>query len=225
MLHVKYENDNGLEFCVRQGRFGMQVDRAETLSRVLHTVKRGDLPAARDILQSEYPFVPISPESRRYTEVQSLQVFRRDGFLDRYSGKRLVFPGILRLLSRLLPQEFPYHSNWKMAETHPAYWELFPTIDHVIPVARGGSDSESNWVTTSMLRNAAKSNWTLEELDWHLCPAGSLADWDGLTSLFIEMVDADQALLKDNYLRCWYKAAVRKEIKTKSEVSEDHPVE
>jgi hypothetical protein len=78
--------------------------------------------------------------------------------VDRYSGLPLVFPGVLRLLSRLLPQEFPFHPNWKMAETHPAYWELFPTIDHVLPVSRGGVDSDVNWVTTSMLRNAAKAN-------------------------------------------------------------------
>jgi hypothetical protein len=48
-----------------------------------------------------------------------------------------------------------------MSETHIIYWALFPTIDHVVPVAREGPDEDKNWVTTSMLRNAAKSNWTL----------------------------------------------------------------
>lgn len=111
----------------------------------------------------------MAPEGRRYTELQSLEVFARDGFVDRYSGQRLVFPGILRLLSRLLPQEFPFHPNWKMAQTHRAYWELFPTIDHVLPVARGAADSEANWVTTSMLRNAAKANGKLQEVGVPSC--------------------------------------------------------
>jgi hypothetical protein len=185
------------------------VDRAGILGRAVKAVCRGDLSSARDLLRAEYPFVPLSPEGRRYTDAQALQVFRRDGFLDRYSGQRLVFPGILRLLSRLLPQEFPYHPNWKMAETHSAYWELFPTIDHVVPVARSGSDSDANWVTTSMLRNTAKANWTLEELGWSLYPAGSLADWDGLMSLFVEVADSGRAVLEDDYLRRWYSAAVR----------------
>jgi hypothetical protein len=122
----------------------VQEDRAKILGRALGLVRRGDFPAARDLLRSEYPFVPASPEGRRYTEAQALRVFRRDGFLDRYSGRRLVFPGVLRLLSRLFPEELPFHTNWKMAETHPAYWELFPTIDHVMPVARGGPDGEAN---------------------------------------------------------------------------------
>jgi hypothetical protein len=167
------------------------------------------VPEARQILRAEYPFVPTSSEGRRYTAVQSLQVFKRDGFIDRYSGQRLVFPGILRLLARLLPQEFPYHPNWKMAETHPAFWELFPTIDHVLPVARGGADSEENWVTTSMLRNAAKANWTLEELGWSLYPAGSPGAWDGLTAIFVEFVDSERSVLEDAYLRRWYLSLLR----------------
>jgi hypothetical protein len=35
-----------------------------------------------------------------------MAVFARDGFVDRYSGERLVFPGTLRLLAKLLPNEF-----------------------------------------------------------------------------------------------------------------------
>jgi hypothetical protein len=185
----------------------VQIERAAILGRALHALRAGDLVTARDILHAEYPFVAIPTIARRYTEVQSPQVFRRDGFVDRYSGQRLVFPGVLRLLSRLLPLEFPYHSNWKMAETHAAYWELFPTIDHVHPVARGGSDSAANWVTTSMLRNASKASWTLDELGWSICAPGSLADWDGLTALFVDFVASERSFLDDPYLRKWYNAA------------------
>jgi hypothetical protein len=96
-----------------------------------------------------------------------------------------------------------------MAQTHPAYWELFPTIDHVLPVSRSGADSETNWVTTSMLRNAAKANWTLEELGWSLYPSGSLADWDGLTRLFLEFVSSDRSVLEDRYLWRWHTAAIQ----------------
>ena len=186
----------------------MQLDRAAIVGRAFQALRRGEVPEASDILRAEYPFVPISSEDRRYGEAKSLRVFRRDGFIDRYSGQRLLFPGIFRLLSRLLPQEFPYQLNWKMAETHQAYWELFPTIDHVLPVARGGPDNEDNWVTTSMLRNAAKANWTLEELGWSFCPPGSLTDWDGLTAHFVAFVDSERSMLEDAYLRRWYGAAV-----------------
>lgn len=165
--------------------------------------------AASEILRKEYPMTPPICGSRRYSESQLLMVFRRDGFIDRYSGRRLVFPGTLRLLSRLLPREFPFHPNWKMSETHPAYWNLFPTLDHVIPVARGGLDCDTNWVTTSMLKNAAKSNWTLDELGWTLRQSGSIAEWDGLTAFFLEFIGTNTSLLQDAYLRRWHRAAVR----------------
>jgi hypothetical protein len=187
----------------------MLAGRAAIIGRALAALRSGGRAAAGDLLRAEYPFIAVTPEGRRYTEVQSLQVFRRDGFVDRYSGQPLVFPGALRLLSRLLPQEFPFHPRWKMAETHPAYWELFPTIDHVLPVSRGGVDSDVNWVTTSMVRNAAKANWTLEELGWSLHPAGSPADWDGLMGSFLKFVDSDRSVLEDVYLRKWHSAAVR----------------
>jgi hypothetical protein len=130
-----------------------------------------DLLGAARTAKSQYPFERAAAAPRRYTREQCMRVFRRDGFIDRYTGAPLVFPGTLRLLSHLLPGELPFHSNWKVSDCHPMYWELFPTIDHVVPVTRGGADAEANWVTTSMLRNAAKAHWSLEELGWTLHPA------------------------------------------------------
>jgi hypothetical protein len=137
------------------------------------------------------------------------RVFIRDGFIDRYSGTRLVFPGTLRLLSCLTAAEFPAHPNWKMAESHIVYWELFPTIDHEDPVARDGVDNEANWVTTSMLRNSAKSNWTMAELGWSKVHPGNIAEWDGLLGWLIEYVGSNPTHLSDAYIRKWHSAGVR----------------
>lgn len=138
-----------------------------------------------------------------------VQVFTRDGYVDRYSGQRLIFPGTLRLLSALMPEEFPSHPNWKMSESHLVYWELFPTIDHVVPVARGGSDDKTNWITTSMLKNSAKANWTLDELGWSLFPPGAIEEWDGLTRWFINYTDSNVGALSSAYLKRWRVAATR----------------
>ena len=100
--------------------------------------------------------------------------FVRDGFIDRYSGKRLVFPASLYLISVLLPDEFPYPPYGKMSDCHVAFWELWPTIDHIVPIARGGRDDPSNWASTSMLLNSIKSNWTLEDLGWDLMDGGRM---------------------------------------------------
>jgi hypothetical protein len=140
------------------------VDKTVTIKHICEALLEGRNTEAKKIARNQYPFQPLFRKRRNYSLHQSMQVFVRDGFIDRYSGQRLIFPGVLRLLSIFLPDEFPFQKNWKMTETHIAYWELYPTIDHVVPIARGGNDDKSNWVTTSMLRNTAKSNWTLSEL-------------------------------------------------------------
>ena len=108
----------------------------------------------------------------------------RDGFIDRYSGDRLIFLPVFRILSAVLPSDFPYHPNWKTDVTHPAYWEIAATVDHLVPVTRGGTDDESNLIATSMAHNFAKMNWTLEELGWHLRRPGDLQKSDGLIHWF-----------------------------------------
>ena len=154
-----------------------------------------------------YPFTLQTNAGRGYSTLTATQIFLRDGFVDRYSGVDLINPGVLRILSKALPGEFPFQKNWKMSETHPAYWELFPTIDHVNPVARGGADVESNLMTTSMLRNSAKANWTLEELKWVLQPAGELSRWDGLTGWMIRHVERRGTSLFEPYVVKWYRSA------------------
>jgi len=98
-----------------------------------------------------------------------------------------------------------------MAESHIAYWELFPTVDHIVPLARGGPDDEGNWATTSMFRNSAKSNWTLEELGWTLYPPGEPRDWDGLMGWFLSFAEINPQILQDRYINRWYRAATRVE--------------
>jgi hypothetical protein len=181
---------------------------AKVIELVCHALTRGNTTEASAIAKEQYPFVRSEKAARRYTEYQMTSVFLRDGFTDRYSGERLVFPGTLRLLSLVLPEEFPAHPNWKMSASHLVYWQLFPTIDHVVPVTRGGKDDVSNWVTTSMLRNSAKAHWTFEELGWSLHPPGSAEAWDGLTRWFVEYTETRPELCQSPYVRRWRRAAI-----------------
>ena len=121
-----------------------------------------------DFAMTNYPLAYNPLSKRSYSRDKMCKVFLRDGFIDRYSGVKLLFPGIIMLLTIEFPEIFKYHPNWKISETHMIYWELCPTIDHLVPVARGGQADENNWITTSMVSNSAKSNWTIEELGWKL---------------------------------------------------------
>ena len=121
---------------------------------------------------------------------------------------RLVgLAGTAEAIGALLPSEFPYHPNWKTDVTHPAYWEVGATIDHLVPVTRGGPDDESNWVTTSMARNSAKMNWTLDELGWQLHAPGNFAEWDGLMRWFVDTAPTIPVALKNGSIRQWHRAA------------------
>jgi hypothetical protein len=184
-------------------------DGSNILARVCAQVDAGRIEVGAAILRSDYPFARLTNSGRRYSALECTGVFVRDGFIDRYSGRRLVFPGALRLLSQLYPSEFPFQNNWKTDACHFAFYELFPTIDHVVPVSRGGPDGEENWVSTSMLRNAAKSNFTLDELGWSLAQAGDPEVWDGLMSWFLRQIDARPELAGGRYLRRWADAARR----------------
>jgi len=168
---------------------------------------QGETANAACLIDSNYPFIPVKKSSRAYTPREMTKVFLRDGFIDRFRGTRLVYPPVLRVISHYLPKSFPYHQNWKMDEGHIAYWEIYPTIDHIIPVSRRGEDIESNWVCCSMITNSIKSNWLLEELEWTLKEPGDLKAWDGLISWFIQHTSSKPELLKNPYIKSWYYAA------------------
>lgn len=188
------------------------MEKADIIAEICTHLEAGDDQAALTTLSRRYPHISIAPVTRRYTDADAVRVFLRDGFIDRYTGTRLVFPGTLKLLSRKLPDAFPAHPNWKLEKTHLAYWELFPTLDHVVPVARGGGDESENWVTTSMLRNAVKGHWTLDELGWELRPPGHLSDWDGTVGWFQRITASDPSLKQDVYVAKWARALERAQV-------------
>jgi len=183
------------------------LERCSTLAAVGQALLAGEHDVASQLLGDHYPFVRAAAIERKYTALESTRVFVRDGFIDRYSGARLIYPPALRLISDALPAEFPYHLHWKTDRTHPAYYELAATIDHLIPVTRGGPDDEPNWVTTSMARNSAKMNWSLDELGWTLHPAGRFEDWDGMLGWFVDYVAAKPELRSQAWVRQWSTAA------------------
>ncbi|PZM80160.1 MAG: HNH endonuclease [Candidatus Margulisiibacteriota bacterium] len=181
--------------------------RQAIIRTVCNLLDNTQLEEAGRLIDADYPFIPITKTSRQYTPRQMTDIFVRDGFIDRYRGTKLVYPPALRLISHYLPKTFPYHKNGKMDMGHIAFWELFPTIDHVIPISRGGEDTRNNWVCCSMITNSMKSNWLLEELGWELNDPGKLSDWDGMFSWFKAHVTKNPSLLTMSYIKTWYNAA------------------
>ncbi|HWZ30386.1 MAG TPA: HNH endonuclease [Bryobacteraceae bacterium] len=183
-------------------------EKSIAIAEACAALRNGVPDQAISLLKRDYPFAARPVTMREYGPVESTRVFVRDGFIDRYTAKRLIFPPVLRVISRELPVDFPYHPNWKTDLTHPAYWEVGATVDHLIPVSRGGADDDSNWVTTSMAGNSAKGNWTLDELGWSLKAPGDFKDWDGLIHWFLEYTNDHPGLLETASMRQWHRAAM-----------------
>ena len=199
----------------------MDKDKSIIISDVVSMLLADNETIAKEIIKKEYPHTYFETEKRSYTTVQKMEQFIRDGFIDRYTGEKLVNPGILKIISRYFPEDFPYHPHWKMTETHIAYWDLIPTIDHVYPIAKGGHDDKNNWVTTSMKNNSIKSNYTVDEIHWSIHPRGDIFCWDGLTAHFIKLVETHNDLLKDAYIRGWYNASKSCMPNTNQTISRD----
>ena len=55
-------------------------------------------------INNEYPFEPIECNARYISTIQKTGIFMRDAFIDRYSGDKLIFPPVLRLISQNYPK-------------------------------------------------------------------------------------------------------------------------
>lgn len=96
------------------------MDKVSAIKFSALSILDGRIDNAKNIINKEYPFKKIIPEGRNYTDKEKYEQFVRDGFIDRYSGEKLVNPGMLKVLSFYMPDVFPYQSHWKMEECHNA---------------------------------------------------------------------------------------------------------
>ena len=117
--------------------------KTDTLEKIALQLLNQNSMKAVEILNNEYPFTFLDRSKRTYTETQKIKQYIKDGFIDRYSGERLVNPGLLKVISFYLPNDFPYHPHWKMDKCHNAYWELIPTLPGLLSLSFPGKDGEA----------------------------------------------------------------------------------
>jgi hypothetical protein len=145
-------------------------DYPDHLERAAIALVRGDDAAAR---QAMAPIaytrheVPVRSEP---SETVIASIYRRDRFRCRYCGCRVVPIPIMRLISQLLPEQFPHHPYWKGGETHPAFSSRSATLDHLVPWAGGGRNEPENLVCACWVCNRIKGDLGLEQLGWELLP-------------------------------------------------------
>lgn len=156
----------------------------DVLERTLRRVVAGDFDGGRAVLD-EIRVEPAPKRVERWPATSVIaRIYERDAYQCRYCGEKTILTPVMRLLSRLFPEQFPMHSNWKADQTHPAFVSRSATLDHVVPIAGGGDPvAEDNLVTACWGCNRRKGDLTLEELGW-LLRAPINPTWRGLTELY-----------------------------------------
>ena len=96
------------------------VNGVRAIAETCVALSEGNFDKGREIISEKYPHKkPLKPR-KSFTKKEQLKIFLRDGFIDRYSGDPLIFPGVLCILSCLVSDVFPYHAHGNMAKCHQA---------------------------------------------------------------------------------------------------------
>lgn len=192
--------------------------------RIAELFARSSQPSTQLLEEFGFPAVYSRTDRAKRKSISrttQIAVFKRDCFVDRYTGEKLIFPGALLLLGEIFPDAFPTpkgSDGWRVGQCHPVYWSLWPTVDHIIPVAKGGSDAMDNLVTTCQIVNSAKGPWTGEEapaqVRFTLLPIEDARRtfWHGAYEWFLARMRATPELRgRHRVIDGWYKDAERVE--------------
>jgi 5-methylcytosine-specific restriction endonuclease McrA len=150
-----------------------------------------------------------APDRKSVPNALRVEVFRRDTFTCCYCLSKVIPEPILRLLGRIYPDEFPHHPNWKAGCMHRAIPLLCAEVDHVRPVARGGSNEISNLRTACAPCNTRKADFLLEEIGMTDHTDEISSGWDGLTGSYRQLWESQRdesgKLLDEAYQVLWVK--------------------
>ena len=160
--------------------------------------------AGEELVRQCWPHQKGIRTRRSISERQKLLMFMADGFRCRYTGDLLFFSGYLWAISALWPDTFPAHPHGKSDEAHEAFWTHFASVEHLDPIATGGTETEDNWITTSMARNQVRSRYSLEALGWKVQQRTPLREWDGGIATFLELFDRFPELRATPRLKRWH---------------------
>ncbi len=143
-------------------------------------------------------------------------VYARDRYTCRYCGTRTILIPVMYAISALYGSIFKAHRYWRRDETDIAYWTFATSIEHIVPVKRGGTNDPENLLTACWRCNEEKGTHTLLQLGWQVQPISERA-WDGLGSKLaglIAVMDATPRLdtvmkTTRGYFEGWAKAIER----------------
>ena len=157
---------------------GHDLEAAQALATLLSL---DPLPAPRFAPSKEVTFDGAESKGA-LTNAIRIGVYDRDGWRCRYCGRKVVVAGVLEILTSLSPgfKGLLLGHHLRTGETVPGIRRVYPAVDHVEAVSRGGAKLEShNHVTACTPCNELKGNRS----GW-IPGAIHKDEWDGLVSLY-----------------------------------------
>lgn len=153
-----------------------------------------------------------------------VRIFFRDRWLCHWCRRPVFFAPSIKYLEKFVQDNgfnYPlsyFHLNWRR-DASPLLDDLGAVIDHVKAHARGGIDSEENFVTACNKCNIRKNYREAQEFvmkqQFKLVKGkyGEPQNWDGLVALFLVLSEkyADQLTISE---RKWLKALREQGIST-----------
>jgi 5-methylcytosine-specific restriction endonuclease McrA len=199
-----YNKEHTITLDLRKGGIGTMTDDRviERITEAVDLLVRGDPIRAKATIRTIDVLALRRSRARRRYEVASAvegrgrglrvkkvsvpestkqRVFARDNYTCCYCGRKTIDVAIFKAISQVLPDVFPYHKNWAFDRCHFLYWTHTTSLEHVLPLARGGPNDESNMRAACYECQDAKSDARVEWLGWKPkpIPAGETG-WVGL---------------------------------------------
>lgn len=166
---------------------------ADRYPRALEQVVRAHLAqqsaVAADLLAGIGAEPAPRPAYQRPSTSTIARIYARDRYHCRYCAKKVILTPVMRLLALLHPDLLPYHPNWKVGQTHPAFAACSATVDHVVPLAAGGDTADPELVTACWTCNRLKGDLPLHALGWTLHDPPE-STWSGLSELYRPLWEA-----------------------------------
>ena len=189
--------------------------QSDIIIKACAAVEKGKIEKAKEIISTNYPYSNFKNNLPETTVSRNLKVFMRDGFIDRYTGEKVILPVALSLLSFIIPDVFPLQKNWKYEGTHQAFYTIRAAVDKVNPADDYDKDL-STLVTTSYSNKIAKSNANLSDIGWKLLSLEEIEKkrWDGLSGWFMKYLEEHPKFInRDPKIKEWYENLLKHQIR------------
>ncbi len=144
-------------------------------------------PIPRPVQNGTALLEPTPPtEQRTVDKPLAVEIYDRAGWRCQYCRRRLVLAPVLELIGKLCPHDLRWESHAMPAgRTHPAAPRVYPNIDHVHPVSRGGArrntDNLVSACTPCNTWKSAKPGWSIVQCERD--------DWNGLKTSYRTLIE------------------------------------